>query len=264
MKRDWHSEELIEHWTLTPGEVQQALSKREPSRLGFAVMFKFFQHQGRFPKSAREVPKAVVDYLASQLEVAPARWDEYDWDGRTTQSHRSEIRKLLGFREATVADGEALVSWLCDHCLPQTQRFEHIKSAAYERLQSLRIEPPTPARLDRLIHSAVHTFDQRFCDTVYGRSPPATREQLEALLTIDDEADTADETASSWGRTVLQALRADPGPATLDTLFQEIDKLNKLREMNISTLAISGGGSQLIHNHLPVVAANYDLVVLNH
>jgi hypothetical protein len=33
---------------------------------------------------------------------------------------------------------------------------------------------------------------------------------------------------------------------------------------HISTLAISGGGSQLIHNHLPVVAANYDLVVLNH
>jgi hypothetical protein len=31
-----------------------------------------------------------------------------------------------------------------------------------------------------------------------------------------------------------------------------------------STLAISGGGSQLIHNHLPVVAANYDLVVLDH
>jgi hypothetical protein len=30
MKRDWHPEELIEHWSLTPGEKQQALSKREP------------------------------------------------------------------------------------------------------------------------------------------------------------------------------------------------------------------------------------------
>ena len=83
------------------------MSKREPSRLAFAVLLKFFQHQGRFPKSTHEVPRAVVEHLASQLEAAPARWNEYDRDGRTSKSHRSEIRKLLGFREATVADGEA-------------------------------------------------------------------------------------------------------------------------------------------------------------
>jgi hypothetical protein len=93
VNRDWHPDELNEHWTLTPGEKQQALSKREPSRLGFAVLLKFFQHQGRFPRSAREVPKAVVDHLASQLEAVPARWNEYERGGRTTKSHRSEIRK---------------------------------------------------------------------------------------------------------------------------------------------------------------------------
>ncbi|NOR67022.1 MAG: Tn3 family transposase [Woeseiaceae bacterium] len=247
MKRDWHPEELIEHWTLTPGEKQQALSKREPSRLGFAVLLKFFQHQGRFPKSAREVPKAVVDHLASQLEVAPARWNEYDRGGRTIKSHRSEIRKLLGFREATVADGEALVSWLCDHCLPQTQRFEHIESAAYERLQSLRIEPPTPARLDRLIRAALHAFDQRFCATVHGRLLPATREQLEALLTTDDETDAVGEAASIPGRTLLQALRADPGPVTLDTLLQEIDKLNRLRTLDLPPGLFADISAKVLH-----------------
>ncbi|MFZ0255073.1 MAG: Tn3 family transposase, partial [Gammaproteobacteria bacterium] len=233
MKRDWHPEELIELWTLTSGEKQQTLSKREPSRLGFAVLLKFFQHQGRFPKSAREVPKAVVDHLASQLEVAPARWKEHDRDGRTIKSHRTEIRKLLGFREATVADGEALVAWLRDHCLPQRQRFEHIESAAYERLRSLHIEPPTPARLDRLIRSAQHAFDKQFCATVHGRVSPATREQLEAVLAIDDETDAAGASVSIPGRTLLQALRADPGPVTLDTLLQEIEKLNRLRSLNL-------------------------------
>jgi hypothetical protein len=119
---------------------------------------KFFQQQGRFPKSAREVPRAVVDRLASQLEVAPERWNAYDRGGRTIKSYRSEIRRLLGFREATVADGETPVDWLCDRCLPQTQRLEHLESAAYERLRSLHLEPPTPARLDRSIRSAQHAF----------------------------------------------------------------------------------------------------------
>ncbi len=91
MKRDWHPDELTEHWTLTPGEKQQALSKRESSRLGFAVLLKFFQSQSRFPRSAREVPKAVVDHLASQLDVPPASWNAYDQGGRTVKSHRSEM-----------------------------------------------------------------------------------------------------------------------------------------------------------------------------
>jgi hypothetical protein len=135
-RRDWHPDELIEHWSLTPCEKQQALSKRAPSRLGFAVLLKYFQHQGRFPKSAREVPKPVVDYLTSQLGVASAAWQGYDWQGRTIKYHRDEIRKLLGFREATVADGQELINWLCDQCLPHTRRFEHIESAAYERLRA--------------------------------------------------------------------------------------------------------------------------------
>jgi hypothetical protein len=137
MKRDWHSEELIEHWTLTPDEKQQALSKRGPPRLAFAVLLKAFQYQGRFPRSARDVPNPVVEYLAQQLDLTPQLWLDYDWQGRAVKYHRAEIRKLLGFREATVADGQALVRWLCDHCLPHTRRWESIESAAYERLRRL-------------------------------------------------------------------------------------------------------------------------------
>jgi hypothetical protein len=57
--------------------------------------------------------------------------------------------------------------------------------------------------------------------------------QLDALLIpATEDADTA-ATASGPGRTALQALRTDPGPATLDTLFQEIDKLQRLRTLNL-------------------------------
>jgi TnpA family transposase len=233
VKRNWHPDELTEHWTLTLGEKQQALSKRQPSRLGFAVLLKFFQHQGRFPRSAREAPKAVVDHLASQLDVPPASWNTYDHGGRASKSHRSEIRRLLGFREATVADGEALVDWLREHCLPQTQRFEAIESVAHERLRSLRIEPPTPARLERLIRSAQHAFDQHFCTTVQGRLSPAIQKRLEALLGTDDDADAGDAATATGGRTPLQGLRSDPGPVTLDSLLQEIEKLNRLRALEL-------------------------------
>ena len=40
-------------------------------RLGFAVMLKFYEIEGRLPTSGEEVPQAAVDYLGSLVEVEP-------------------------------------------------------------------------------------------------------------------------------------------------------------------------------------------------
>lgn len=84
-----------------------------------------------------------------------------------------------------------------------------------------------------MIRSALRAFNQRFCTIFHGRLLTAARKQLQTLLTTDGEADIAEEAASIPGRTVLQVLRANPGPLTLDTLLQEIDKLNRLRSLNL-------------------------------
>ena len=101
---------MSEHWTVSAEEKLLAQDKRHPQKLGYVVLLKFFQYQGRFPKSAREVPRRVIKQISAQLEIDPKRWTNYDWTGRTIKYHRSEIRKLLGFREATVADSEALAA----------------------------------------------------------------------------------------------------------------------------------------------------------
>jgi hypothetical protein len=40
--------------------------------LGKAVLLKFFQYEGRFPESVAELPSAVVEYVAQQLNLAEA------------------------------------------------------------------------------------------------------------------------------------------------------------------------------------------------
>jgi Domain of unknown function (DUF4158) len=69
MKRDWSGEELGEHWTLMPGERALLANKTGATRLGFAVLLKFFQLEGRFPRQSQEVPSAGVEYLAGQIGV---------------------------------------------------------------------------------------------------------------------------------------------------------------------------------------------------
>lgn len=50
VKQNWDLEELIEHFTVIPEEMRLLGNRYGGTRLGFAVLLKFFQYQGRFPK----------------------------------------------------------------------------------------------------------------------------------------------------------------------------------------------------------------------
>lgn len=112
MQRDWTTDELILHWTLQAPEQALVGNKTGATRLGFAILLKFFQFMGCFPRYAGEVPAGAVEHVAQQVGVPSERWPEYEWQGRTIEYHRAQIRFQLGFREATVSDGTALTAWL--------------------------------------------------------------------------------------------------------------------------------------------------------
>jgi TnpA family transposase len=241
MKRAWHPEELAEHWSVLPEDWPLIEPKQHATRLGFTVLLKFFQYAGSFPQAPQDVPLTVVDHLAQQVGVPTDTWAQYDWDSRTIERHRAQIRQHLGFREATVADGETLVTWLCAQILPTTRRPEHVKEAVMQRCRALRIEPPTPERLDRLIRSAVHREDTRVGTAILHRLSVTTQGQLEVLLgPAESPASDPDAPTATLAHTRLQELRADPGRATLDNLFQEIAKLERIRALQLPPTLFDG------------------------
>jgi hypothetical protein len=71
MKRQWEPEELVAHLTLLPDERALLPDKNPVNQLGFAILFKFFQLEARFPMTKQEVPKSVTSYIAQQLDISP-------------------------------------------------------------------------------------------------------------------------------------------------------------------------------------------------
>lgn len=47
--------------------------------LGFAVLLKHFQYEGRFPSQKQDIPAAVTRHIAHQLGVATEEPLTYDW-----------------------------------------------------------------------------------------------------------------------------------------------------------------------------------------
>ena len=69
MKRNWEVDELIEQFTLLKSEMTLLGNKTGSTRLGFAVLLKFFQSEGRFPEHQQEVPSVVVNQISKQVGV---------------------------------------------------------------------------------------------------------------------------------------------------------------------------------------------------
>jgi hypothetical protein len=142
MRRQWTIEELIEQFTLLPKEQDLLTNKTGGTRLGFAILLKCFQVEGRFPRGKHEVPKLVVDYVAHQLALAADLWQGYDWAGRSSTDHRAQIRAFCEFHEATVADEEAMTEWLITTTHPSEADLDQLTTAVLARFRELQREPP--------------------------------------------------------------------------------------------------------------------------
>jgi TnpA family transposase len=240
MKRQWADEELVEHWELLPDEMELTEHKPFSHRLLFATLLKFFQLEGRFPRLQQEVPRPAVTHLAKQLGLQ-TRLLEDEWHIRTTARFHEQIRALLGFREAGVEDMPPLSAWLIEHVLQHEQEFEAVRAHALKRLRALHIEPPTSEQLDRLLHSALHSFEQSLFAKLHSRLSVEIQNKLDALATRVWQTTTADAAADAQSASAgeqsqseglgLSQLRMDPGRVGLDSILQEVDKLRAIQDL---------------------------------
>ena len=233
MRRACTEDELLEQWTLAPEERLLVIGKAGAHSLGFAMLLKFLQAEGRFPRDPYEIPAAAVAYVARQLQVPTDGWAEYDWKGRTIKHHRAAIREALGFRESTVADSEAVMDWATEHVLPQEWDVERVKAAVLGRYRQLRLEPPASDHLDRLVRSAAAQYEEQLCSTTIARLSPSARSGLDALLEASAGNGNEDVPAEREVRTPLHDLRTEPGKVSLETLQQEMAKLERVRAIGL-------------------------------
>lgn len=107
MQREWQPEELIASWTLIDRDWELLANKSGATRLGFALLLRFFDLEARFPAHPGELPQAAVEYVAGQVKVPPDAVADYEWSGRTIKYHRprSAVRSASASRHGLMSCG---------------------------------------------------------------------------------------------------------------------------------------------------------------
>ena len=268
MRREWEPEELIDCWTLVDDDWRLVGNKTGATRLGFALILKYFDLEGRFPRYAGEVPKAAVDYVAGQVKVDPRVFGAYDWAGRTIEYHRAQIRRARGFRECTVGDEDKLAGWLAEEVCPVELGEQWLREALLARCRAERLEPPGPSRVDRVLGSARAAFEQQF----YAQTVARLSASMQAITGLeelvddrsgrpigeadgggdDGDADAGREQdqdqagAVGGGPGVLAELKEDPGQLGLETLFREVGKLRRVRAIGLPADLFADASEKLV------------------
>lgn len=223
--------ELLDSWTLVDDDVALLARKSGATRAGFAVLLKFFQQHARFPVGPADLPLGALSYIAAQNSVPIDALDSY-WGGRSIKYHRAEIRSHFGFREFTSPDEDRLAEWLAERVYPSEVREAALLEALLSRCRQEKIEPP--GRAGRIVGAGRALFEQRLCAGVLKVLGPDGSAGLEALI--------ADGTAGS----LLSVLKADPGPAGLESLLAEVEKLSAAQGLDLPSGLFAGVSEKVV------------------
>jgi hypothetical protein len=234
MKRNWELEELVDNFILLPHELQLIGNKTAENRLGFGIIFKFFQYEARFPNNKNEVPKSVIQFIAKQLDVSSELFDKYDMAHRNAFYHMAQIKEFFGFREATVEDANKVTDWIYQYALYYDHDIEHIKIETYHRFRELCVEPPTSDRIDRIIHAAINSYEAKFFKETYEKISSSSIEKMDMLIdSLPDDYEIGIDASSVCDVISFSMLRSDPGKPGLQCVLDEVTKLRTINQLDM-------------------------------
>lgn len=185
MRQEWSIDELVSVWTLVEADWTLVANKTGATRLGFAVLLKFFGIDARFPQHAGEVPIAAVAYVAEQVKVPAEQFATYSWSSRSIKYHREQVRGVFGFREFTRGDEDKLAGWLAQEVCPVELGDDALREALLVRCRTERIEPP--GRIVCISGAARSVFERWFCQRTTSRLDEPTTARLLGLLAADTD-----------------------------------------------------------------------------
>jgi len=134
----------------------------EKNRLTFALVLKFFHMKGRYPTKKDTIEPMIIHSLANQLRVSPSSFEPTQLENRTGERFRKKIREFLGYKLATLADSEKLITWLIEQAKDGPYTMPHYREKAYLFLKEQQVEPFKLKKIDRYIRSAIHRFEKQF------------------------------------------------------------------------------------------------------
>jgi Domain of unknown function (DUF4158) len=189
--------------------------RRAANRLGFAVHLGLLRFPGRTLADVPEIPQRVIEYIAQQVDVDPAVFEQYGERDNTIFEHLDELRREFGFQNCGWPQLHALGQELMPLALESDRSLPLIETGV-ERLRAQQIIAPGMTTLERLVWSVQRLAQRRVEHWLLHPLSVDHRNRLDELVEVDPELRTR--TRLSWLREALEIPSAKSLRKVLDRL----------------------------------------------
>ncbi|MCC7106271.1 MAG: Tn3 family transposase, partial [Chloroflexi bacterium] len=212
---------IVRHYTFSPEDlVFIGQRRREPNRLGFAVLLAYLRFPGRVLGPEDAPPADMLAYIGGQLGIGADAFSLYAQREETRREHLGELQAYLGVRPFGREDYRTTAKVALEEATG-TDRGEALVAAMIGRLREHRVLLPAPAVLERIGLSARARARQQAHQALLAGIDMERRAGLERLLTVDV---VRWRTPFSWIRNWPEA----PAQKNLDGLIERLQAVRAL------------------------------------
>ena len=213
----------------------------ERNQLAFGIMIAYFRTYVRFPSSEEKpISKRLLSSVASELGIEQSIIADFDWNSRTSERYRQDIRKYLGYRTANNDDVSMFTEYLITNILPHHHSNELLMEQTRLFFHKNKIELFKNKQLERYIISIKHQFEQKLFQKIF-----SSLSEDECYLIDQIIVQTEDVSTTTVTRTIttdiieLSELKKDIPGARLKNVNYAIDKINLLSKITLSDAVTS-------------------------
>jgi hypothetical protein len=214
--------EMARYYMLSAEDLALIRAKRRvTNRLGFAIQLCSLRYPGRGLSPSELPPAPMLTFVARQLRIDPARFEDYAHRAETRREHMIELQMLLRLRSFRLAEWRTCLQVGTDTAWA-TDRGEPIVRAMLVHLRAANVLVPAAAVLERIGLTARVRARKRVFQTLADGLTGAERAALDALLTVDPELRRS---RFAW----LRDYSESPAPSNILELLNRLEYVRGLK-----------------------------------
>ncbi|WP_250311133.1 Tn3 family transposase [Rickettsia endosymbiont of Oedothorax gibbosus] len=213
--------------------------KGQSNQLTFAIMLVYFKKYIQFPSNkANTVSMQLLLQVAKHLDIDPTQIITFDWDTRTGERYRQDIRQYLGYRVANAKDITLIMNYLVDDLIPR----HFSDSVLLEQIRTYfikdRIEIVNTKQLENYISLAKQKFEQQFFRKIFDNLSQGNLLLIDRILSKNSDEDN--------NIIELSELKKDISGAKIKNIQCAINKINLLGQIKLSDCIIESVDRKLL------------------
>lgn len=230
MKRYWSVEELEDFWKLLPEEKVLLGKKHGVQKFLYLLFLKYYSIDYQFPECSDDIPKTLINFGLRQYGITLDTNDIIEFlNARHNYiKYQKEIRSFYGACLFSAADQQMIVGHVYKLALEMVKE-DKLTAELLLLLKRLKIEKPNKNIIQDLIKQSLIAVETYLFNYIYQSLTTDQHNYIDHnLLGLEPTTEEM----------LITYLKQDSGKSNRDAIAVELDKLNVLQGLKLTTTII--------------------------